>query len=1501
MPFPLSFTPGQLSPSQYHLRKQVATDQELRHLTSTPEFQAWAARSSRKTHPQAAALARAMACFVGLLLFCVLVAWSLPAGSFKVTACQRLGLGSFALPPVVEYCRLQDITPASQLVHQHADDCARALQHVPLFKAQAQNSDGNVGLSEDIWLDDGQVMMPSSEQSADQDPLLATVSDEASSSDGNHGITFASIDNQWQLSEDCPEIQQVHPAADFTASHGPPHLNESVMLSESSKPFASLAETPDKASPVVAGWIWLAAIAAVFVLIILWKTRAALAPALHWMTHLPQKLVRSFWKPQVAPHAAAARSKQQHAATTDIAAFAVSNHVALGISDATRAVMGHAFPPQASRDCQHGRLQLAYARTSGPMVGLGQAGMEDDTAAVVPVLASLLQQPAADRRQAGQNLMLALANAMIPLVPDGPYPYPNAPLGFSVAVILAPNQGGVCAVRIARRAVPMISFVPISHPRSIVKMPGALGGSVAALTAPMSSAALSLAPVAIRSRQSVPKSLRRPPEPSRILVSQQDVVAYMNVLLYQLRRTRQGWFATLARLEQQNQQLLGCEPPDDRLLQFHQDLSVARFKCVQLEAEKASKEHTLQTVLSRFEAQGTTLAISQEAEGQLRAQLHTLTESCATLEAQVQSGTEAGAALKARYAALEIQAAKSEARAEEAVRMRKLRVEAEMRRASDAENYADRRYAAQRRACSERMDEAAATKRRMEGIIDNYQRDLASLEGVFAKKNAELEDVYAKKDAELENLHAKKHAELDARLAQQSAKEAQLANMLKESCGEKTKHMAEVAKWETLAHATAAQHEATAAALEKREERIRCDKQELLARERVVKKDEAHIAAEKTELDENWEKYRLYYDDQDQELAERSSKVEADEKRLQAKNVQLKEDRASVRAELGKSQEAVTKIQEGLQQERLNMQAQFNTHCQEYEAEVLRQAREYQQSMQQPSSDALFNLLVQGGMSVQDATGWAASQQAIRESVRLEAVQYVQQEQRRLEEMAQAHQRQCDAAVQQAKSQAERAGTSTSEEAAAKVSAEELAAEANTARAQAESARMQAESAKAAAESSKAAAESAKAQAEAELSQQSQAMKSDAEQINQLKESLEQKELACLHATVAAEKHLLEAREATHYELEAKKKSEEQVVELKKRLAELEQTKDSALWTANSRASQAESALQDAVAKAGRLRQKFEQDRQSQGADYCERERQWEERAAAAEQQVASLQALLQGTNSRPQDSAGCAGLPNQQAAPGSWPASDAAHQAAMADGAQGGSMRDDMVPVTPPGDASRSAGLPDQAGGGPQAGQGPQAGLPQGNLVPNTSMPYVTSGGGQHLLHQVERKGDWWASATAVTAEQGDMAADGMGAMHRQSSASPSGGPAASAGDASQCQDGQESIPLAECKGQVQGTDAAATSEQGTGASQPNAAPASDVDDLADLMHGLDPRGKAVIDADGNVVCRTRPLTPEQMKEKQRRRARICERLMRANGTDNHLRANVKSMKKTKKGNVRT
>jgi len=100
--------------------------------------------------------------------------------------------------------------------------------------------------------------------------------------------------------------------------------------------------------------------------------------------------------------------------------------------------------------------------------------------------------------QAVQNLMIAVANAMAPLVPGGPYPYPNPPLGVSAAVTLAPNQGGICVVRVARGAIPMISFGLTSHSPCFVKMPGALGACVAALTAPTSSEALSLASVTIR-------------------------------------------------------------------------------------------------------------------------------------------------------------------------------------------------------------------------------------------------------------------------------------------------------------------------------------------------------------------------------------------------------------------------------------------------------------------------------------------------------------------------------------------------------------------------------------------------------------------------------------------------------------------------------------------------------------------------------------------------------------------------------------------------------------------------------------------------------------------------------------------------------------------------------------------------------------------------------------------------------------------------------------------
>ncbi len=53
----------------------------------------------------------------------------------------------------------------------------------------------------------------------------------------------------------------------------------------------------------------------------------------------------------------------------------------------------------------------------------------------------------------------------------------------------------------------------------------------------------------------------------------------------------------------------------------------------------------------------------------------------------------------------------------------------------------------------------------------------------------------------------------------------------------------------------------------------------------------------------------------------------------------------------------------------------------------------------------------------------------------------------------------------------------------------------------------------------------------------------------------------------------------------------------------------------------------------------------------------------------------------------------------------------------------------------------------------------------------------------------------------------------------------------------GQESMQQAECKGQVQGADAATTSEQGKGANQPRAAPAPDLDDPTNLKQGLDSR----------------------------------------------------------------
>ncbi len=59
---------------------------------------------------------------------------------------------------------------------------------------------------------------------------LSPGADEASGTYGNHGITSATIDSQWQLLEDFPEVQQVYLAADSTKSHDASYLNGSVML-----------------------------------------------------------------------------------------------------------------------------------------------------------------------------------------------------------------------------------------------------------------------------------------------------------------------------------------------------------------------------------------------------------------------------------------------------------------------------------------------------------------------------------------------------------------------------------------------------------------------------------------------------------------------------------------------------------------------------------------------------------------------------------------------------------------------------------------------------------------------------------------------------------------------------------------------------------------------------------------------------------------------------------------------------------------------------------------------------------------------------------------------------------------------------------------------------------------------------------------------------------------------------------------------------------------------
>ena len=85
--------------------------------------------------------------------------------------------------------------------------------------------------------------------------------------------------------------------------------------------------------------------------------------------------------------------------------------------------------------------------------------------------------------------------------------------------------------------------------------------------------------------------------------------------------------------------------------------AVSVCRCVQLEAEKASKEKNLQLVLEQLHDQGITLATSQEAQQHLEAHNQKLTALCASIEAQLQSEQEERSTLQARCAVLELKSA----------------------------------------------------------------------------------------------------------------------------------------------------------------------------------------------------------------------------------------------------------------------------------------------------------------------------------------------------------------------------------------------------------------------------------------------------------------------------------------------------------------------------------------------------------------------------------------------------------------------------------------------------------------------------------------------------------------------------------------------------------------------------------------------------------------------------------------------------------------------------
>ncbi|DBA90913.1 TPA: hypothetical protein ACH3X1_016119 [Trebouxia sp. C0004] len=143
-----------------------------------------------------------------------------------------------------------------------------------------------------------------------------------------------------------------------------------------------MAVIPNEPSHVAAGFLLTAAVA-VITLTILWKTRAALAPALYWVLHLSLKLHRRLCRPQVASGAAESGSKQRSASVLHVTAHdANSGIIETGLSiQPYRGPRRMHLSPQrgAAEAMQNGRQYLTFTFSHLRSHMCGHAG-ESETA-----------------------------------------------------------------------------------------------------------------------------------------------------------------------------------------------------------------------------------------------------------------------------------------------------------------------------------------------------------------------------------------------------------------------------------------------------------------------------------------------------------------------------------------------------------------------------------------------------------------------------------------------------------------------------------------------------------------------------------------------------------------------------------------------------------------------------------------------------------------------------------------------------------------------------------------------------------------------------------------------------------------------------------------------------------------------------------------------------------------------------------------------------------------